>query len=389
MRIKKDTDKKETRGFCPKREVLTAGMTLPAALFIIINVLFVAKYSLRVSESFAWCAVVFAACFYYVLLRWVIPYIYRFRGFLWLLCAIAFVGMVVMQLTIDPYSIQVDRWSALHFPIENLLSGIYPYSAGTHLGGNSSPFPVWQILHIPFYLLGNVGLSFFAGAALFLWSCLKTQGRDRTLIVSLLLCSSVAVWYEVAVRSDLITNLLLLAAIINLFFPRLCQQWVEEKCWWIACAVGLMACTRILVLVPIGLLLFPYFIRMSWRRQLATSLLTLAVFLLTFVPFALWDWQEFYYFKNNPWALQTRQGNPWDFIIFLPLAIFFALNHRGIAKRYYRNSALMLVVFVAVTFIHNMYLGENWQLFSSTYDITYFSTALPFCLLAITEDDKA
>ena len=355
---------------------------ISATLYIIINVLFVAKYSERMFGKYAFFITLVALAGYCVL------FLYRnkwlgggwSKRFVWGICLLALAGMVTAQYAIDPYSIQVDRWSALHFPIQNLLSGVYPYSAGTHMGGYASPFPVWQILHIPFYLLGNVGLSFFAALALFIWSCWKVHGRDNTAIIFFLLCSSVAVWYEVVVRSDLITNFLFLAAIINLVLPRLNQQWVEEKRWWIACMVGLLACTRLLVLVPIGLLLFPMFIKMSCRRQLAVSLLTLAVFVLTFIPFALWDWQEFYYFQNNPWALQTRQGNLLDFIIFIPLAAFLALNHKGNVFRYYRNSALMLAVFVFVTFIHNMYNEENWNLFSSTFDITYFSTALPFCL---------
>ena len=366
-------------------------------LFIVVNALFVAKYSARVIGERSLYVTLAAVVCYYVLLRLVIPYyIYRDKGqetwskrVAWGICLLAFVGMVAVQYAVDPYSIQVDRWSALHFPIQNLLSGVYPYSASTHLGGNASPFPVWQILHIPFYLLGNVGLSFFVALALFIWSCWKTQGKDKVLIVSVLLCSSVAVWYEATVRSDLITNLLLVASIMNLVSRKLSQQWIEKHRWWIACAVGLLASTRMLVLIPIVVLLLPYFVRMNWRRQVGVTLLALAVFVLTFVPFALWDWQEFYHFQNNPWALQTRQGNLSDFILFVPLAIYLAMTHQEQAFRYYRNCALMLVVFVLVTFVHNMYLGSNWDLFSPTYDITYLSTVLPFCMLAIVEKEAA
>ena len=374
------------------RRFVEKKLSLAETLLIAINVLFVAKYSARISERVAFVATLSAVIFYYALLRLLIPYyIYKrsegqgawSKRIAWGLCLVAFAGMLAVQYAIDPYGIQVDRWSALHFPIENLLGGIYPYSASTHLGGNASPFPVWQILHIPFYLLGNVGLSFFAAAALFLWSCWKEKGRDKALIVSLLMCSSVAVWYEVAVRSDLITNFLLLAAIINLVFSRMSQAWVERRMWWIACAVGLLACTRILVLIPITVLLLPYFIRLNLRSQVCVSLLMLVIFALTFVPFALWDWQAFYYFQNNPWSLQTWQGNLLDFILFVPITVFLALNYKGCGFRYYRNSALMLAVFVAVTFVHNMYQGENWDLFSSSYDITYFSSALPFCMLGI------
>ena len=372
------------------RNLVEKKLNISEALFIIINVFFVAKYSTRISEIFALFATLSAVVFYYVLLRLVIPYYIGNRGqearckrFVFGGCMLVFAGWLVLQYVIDPYGIQVDRWSALHFPIQNLLSGDYPYSASTHLGGNASPFPVWQVLHIPFYLLGNVGLSFFVAVVLFLWSCHKVYGNDKTLVISMLICTSAAVWYEVAVRSDLITNLLLLATIINVVFPHLRQQWVEEKRWWIACAVGLLACTRMLVLIPIALLLLPYFIRMNWRKQISVTLLTFAVFALTFVPFAIWDWQGFFYSQNSPWALQTSQGNLADFILFVPLAIFLSMNHKGEACRYFRNTAVMLVVIVSVTFVHNMYLGANWNLFSPAYDITYLSTALPFCMLAV------
>ena len=364
-------------------------LSVSGSLFILINVFFVAKYSMRISKPFMLVATLGACVFYYVLLRFLIPNISKSRRLVCGFCLLSFVSMLVMQYAIDPYAIQVDRWSALHFPIRNLLAGIYPYSAITHLGGSASPFPVWQILHVPFYLMGNVGLSFFAVTAFFLCSCYKVQGREKALVVCVLLCSSVAVWYEVAVRSDLITNFLLLAAIINLASIRLTQQWAEKQGWWIACAVGVLTCTRVLVLIPVTLLLLPYFIKMRCQKQIALVLLALGVFALTFAPFALWDWQEFYYFQNNPWALQTRQGNLSDFILFVPLAAFLSLNHKGDWVRYARNVAVMLVVFIFVTFVHNMYIGENWDLFSPTYDITYFSTAIPFCLLALSGKNKA
>lgn len=370
------------------RHFVEGKLTVAEALFIIINVIFVAKYSARVSESASLCATLVALVFYYILLRLVLPYIFIYRRVAFCVCLLGFVGMIVLQCAIDPYSIQVDRWSALHFPIQNLLSGIYPYTASTHLGGNASPFPVWQLLHVPFYLLGNVGLSFFAAALLFLWSCWKIQGKDKMLIASVLLCSSVAVWYEVLVRSDLITNMLLVAAIINLISRNMSQHWIEKHRWWIAFVVGLLASTRMIVLIPITILLLPYFVKMNWRNQIGVALLSVAVFVLTFVPFAMWDWQGFYCFQNNPWRLQTSQGNLSNFILFVPLAIFMAMNHKGNAFRYCRNSALMLVIFVVVTFVHNMYLSENFGLFSSAYDITYLSTALPFCMLGmVTKDD--
>ena len=363
-------------------------MGVAQVLFLFVNVLFVAKYSARISDTFALCATLFAVAFYYVLCR-CIQWKALGGRMAFVLCLICFAMMPVLQYSIDPYSLQVDRWSALHFPIQNLLSGDYPYAANTHLGGYASPFPVWQILHVPFYMMGNVGLSFFFAFVLFLWSMLKVQGKEKATAVGLLMCSSVAVWYEVTVRSDLLTNMLLLAAMVNLVLHRMSREWVDAKCWWIACGVGLLASTRLLVLVPLAILLLPYLVRMKWHRQISVVLLTMLVFMLTFVPFALWDWQTFYHFDLNPWALQTRQGNVSDFVLFLPLVVLLAFNHKMSPRRFYRNSALALGAFVAVTFVHNMYSMENWNLFSSTFDITYFGTCLPFCFLSMVDNKDA
>ena len=358
------------------------------ALFIIVNVLFVAKYSARISDTFALCATLLAVVSYYVLCRYVQ---WKALGgrMTFVLCLICFAMMLVLQYGIDPYTLQVDRWSALHFPIQNLLSGVYPYAANTHIDGYASPFPVWQILHVPFYLMGNVGLSFFFAFALFLWSMFKVQGKAKATMAGLLMCSSVAVWYEVAVRSDLLTNMLLLAAMINLVLHRMSREWVDAKCWWMACAVGLLASTRMIVLVPLAILLFPYLLGMKWYRQISVVLLTMLVFLLTFVPFVAWDWEEFYYFDKNPWALQTRQGNLSDFLLFIPFILFLSFNHHSVPRQYFRNSAIALAAFVAVTFVHNMYITENWNIFSSTFDITYISTYLPFCFLSMANNKDA
>lgn len=371
------------------RRFIADRLSVPEVLFVIINVLFVAKYSARVCGDAALYVSLFATVFYCFLLSCLRNEIGTVcRRIALSLCLLAFVGMVVLQYAIDPYSLQVDRWSALHFPIQNLLDGVCPYIANTHLGGNASPFPVWQLLHVPFYLIGNVGLSFFVAVAMFFWSCHKTCGSRKALTISMLLFSSVAVWYEAAVRSDLMTNMLLVATIINLIFPRLSQEWVESRRWWIAAAVGLLASTRMIALVPLTVLLLPYFVKMKWRSQIGVALLSAGVFSMTFVPLSIWDWQQIYHFQNNPWALQTSQGHFSDFVFFVPLAVFLAMTHNGNARQCNSSIALMLAMLVGVTFAHNMYAGENWDVFSSTYDITYFSTALPFCFLAIGQKER-
>ena len=361
------------------------GMTVPVAVYIIVNALFVAKYSARVIPCGFKALTLATMLFHYLLLVDILP---RFRSAKAYVPAII-VGllgictMVCLQYTIDPYDIRVDRWSALHNPIANLLAGKYPYLASTHLGGYASPFPVWQFFHVPFYLLGNVGLSFFMVSALFFYSIYRFQGGRALSIALLLTTFSPAIWYEVAVRSDLITNMLLVATGVNFVIHKISVQWLQRHTVSVAVVIGLLACTRIVSLLPIAILLFPYYIKSDLKRQVMLPLCFVVTFVLTFLPFVLWNSFEFFHFEHNPWSLQTRQGNGIDFLLFIPLGIYLSLQWRGDHINYYRNTILLLSIFVATTFIHNMVESGNYELFSSTYDITYFSTALPFCIMAL------
>lgn len=290
--------------------------------------------------------------------------------------------MLILQYYINPYTLNVDRWSALYFPIKNLLHGIYPYIAQTHLGGNASPFPIWQLFHIPFYILGNVGLSFFFVLVLFLWSIYRQWGRIPFITISMLIILSPAIWYEVAVRSDFITNILLLATAINLFINKISVKWMNQYILWIGIGIAMFASTRLITLIPIAILILPFYLKLPISNKIYLAIIFIVAFIATFLPFALWDWQNFFYHQNNPWTLQTRQGHITDFLIFLPLAIILAMKWNGNIKYYYTYVAFMLTTFVGITILHQMYSFGNWDLFSSLYDITYFNSVLPFAVTA-------
>lgn len=49
-----------------------------------------------------------------------------------------------------------------------------------------------------------------------------------------------------------------------------------------------------------------------------------------------------------------------------------------------RNIAYCLLFIVLVTFLHNMWLRDNFNaLFTGVYDITYFDMSLPFLVTAV------
>lgn len=353
-------------------------------MYLGINSLFILKYGLRIVPlSFAMAACVFYAIFILVALnffRWITERVSH--TVLFSVMAVLLSVLVIVQVSIDPYQLRLDRWSAIHNFLHNLFRGIYPYAAQTHLGGYGSPFPVWQLFHIPFYLLGNVGLSFFCVVGLFVDSIRRVFGTRQAMVAFLLLLSSPAFVYEVVTRSDLMTNFLLCSAII--FYMYHCRFSFRQHYVWISLVIGLMASTRLSAVIPFAVFFFSNYLKSGYRCQLLSALIVVLVFALSFLPFLLWNGEMLLFFEYNPFVLQSRQGNLSDFLLFIPLGIWLAMTWRGDINRYAMHTALLLVLLVVVTFVHNMYMNGNWDaLFQPSYDITYFNMALPFLILPL------
>ena len=359
------------------------------ALYSGINVLFILKYGLRIAPV---CTTIGACALYIVVIAgviWSIDLLVKKLNnhIIFLLMSIVVVGLVMLQLHFDPYTLQVDRWSAIHNFLHNLLNGTYPYAAQTHLGGYGSPFPVWQVMHLPFYLIGNVGLSFIVCLLLFIDAIRRLYGQHASLIALTLLLLSPAFIYEVCVRSDLMSNFLFCAAIIMY----LCYFKVEFKRNWIALALisGLMLSTRISTIIPIAIYYFKDFCKGNIKQQAGFLILTTLVFALTFLPFLLWNGNMLLFFEYNPFMLQTRQGHISDLPLLLTIGIWASLWWKGNWHRYMLSAAGCLLILVAVTFIHNMYDDSSWnQLFCSHYDITYFNMAMPFIIAALASKEE-
>lgn len=368
---------------------MVTGKTGGLLVYLCINSLFILKYGLRVVPLSYVLAVLLLYCgFIAVLLRFSMLIALKTGRRLHLsviLCCLLL--LVIMQQMIDPYELQVDRWSAIHNFISSLLAGHYPYAAQTHLGGYGSPFPVWQVFHIPFYLLGNVSLSFVVGVVVFLDAVRRVFGHRRAFVAFLLLLASPAFVYEVAVRSDLMTNFLLSAAII--LYCHHYRLSFSSHYVLISIIVGLMASTRLSAVIPFGIYFLNDFLKSGYRRQTLSVAIVLTLFAATFLPFLLWNGEMLLFFEYNPFVLQSRQGHLTDFLLFVPLGLWLALSWRGNICRYALHTACFMVVLVAVTFMHNMYLNDSWnQLFESAYDITYFNMALPFLIIAIIPSDS-
>ncbi len=354
-------------------------------LYSCINALFILKYGLRIASL----STTIVACGLYVAtiagVLWSInEYMKRPRkSIFYPLIGIAIAGLVMLQLHFDPYELKVDRWSAIHNFLQNLLNGEYPYAAKTHLGGYGSPFPIWQIIHLPFYLLGNVGLSFVFFLLLFTDAIRRIASLREATVAFLLLILSPAFLYEVSVRSDLISNFLLCATILMYLHH---YKMTLEKNWvLIAVISGLMMSTRLSIAIPFIVYYFYEYLRCHQTRiQIIFPCLAILIFALTFLPFILWNGKMLFFFEYNPFVLQTRQGLWIDYALIMAICIVASVWLKSRRHHYMLTSAICLLALVVVTFVNNMYIYDCWsELFDSRFDITYFNMALPFAIAAL------
>lgn len=349
-----------------------------------INTLFVEKYASRITSLHWLIAIVyiFVTC---AIIWMVYHYIaYCKHPYKWLIailvCLVVFA--VGIQYAIDPLSLNVDRWSALHNFLSGFLNGQYPYGQQTHLGGYGSPFPVWQLLHLPFYALGNVGLSIIVVSVLFFLTYNHFYSAKSTLAASILLWISPAYWYEVAVRSDLITNIMLSAIIVEWLINNRVK--LQDNIAWIGLILGLTLSTRLIAAIPICVIYGYEFLQINWKKKCLLVLLVIVVFSATMLPFVFWEGSTLLFFKYNPFVLQTRQGSWLVLLIFACLAIGITIWMREKMTYRWAITGFLLTGLVAMAFIEKMWKETLWtELFSSTFDITYLTVALPFYIMHI------
>lgn len=355
-------------------------------LYLAINTLFVEKYVSRVT-SYHWLVVIIyivGVCLIFWSMNKLSKKVKSFsKIFIGILIAI--LGIAIgLQYIVDPLLINVDRWSAIHNFLSAMLQGQYPYGQQTHLGGYGSPFPVWQILHLPFYALGNVGLSIIVVTLLFLLTIYRIYSNKIAVFASVLLCISPAFWYEVAVRSDLITNIMLSAIIAEWLVYKNVK--LTDNIVSISIIVGLLLSTRLISVIPICVVYGYEFIQMNWKKKCLFVLIVVGVFCLTMLPFVFWKGSTLLFFEYNPFILQTRQGSWLVLLIFAIIAITIVVWVRE--KKTYRLAVtgFLLTCLVAMAFLEKMWQYNLWdQLFSSTFDITYLSIALPFYVTHISK----
>ena len=351
------------------------------AIYFFINVIFCIKYN-----PFKFIHPLFLLIFYPL----VVIGIYKATSsiriqrknyfFLILTCAILLFALFLWH-HIDRWSVNVDRWSALAFWSENLKNGRFPYGTPTHLGGYASPFPVWQLFHFPFYLLGDTAygqlfclLIFFI--ALFYWRTKMNIGG-----IVLLLALSPGFWWEIAVRSDLLCNMLLLFVFLTALFYY-SAYWEKHK-MLTAAIVGLFLCTKLLVAIPLFLYFFPKFLKYNIKEKIGFALMVIVCFLGPFLPFLFGEHGFLNHPEYNPFFQQTRQGNAWVVAAGCILMISAAWSWKSMRNLYFLAGLFLFALVLTVGIRIGIKSGWNTVIFEDEFDKSYFNVCIPFLLFFI------
>jgi hypothetical protein len=359
-------------------------------LFLFTNSLFILKYVSRIEGINAGIIL-----FIYILLCVVFFYLYTklkwkeqfYKIAFWVVLALISIAIIMALIFVDPYSVRVDRWSAISSFLDGLFRGDYPYGVHTHVGITNfpSPFPVWYIINLPFYFLGDVGIGliFFLGlTALCVRYCFNSYRKSFLFLILLLI--SPAYWWEIIVRSDSLSNAFFVFCFIAWFSKK--GYTLSERFGLAILFCGLLAGTRLSALLPLALFFFKPWLNLPWKRKIIFPIALIAITFLTFSPFIFWDTTTWIFFSRNPFMSETNIGNIYVLLLMILLGCVLAFYWKGI-EQFLDFTALFIFLFILCSQIGLLLThGINGSIFTDTnYDISYFTLMFPYCLMSLSE----
>lgn len=350
-----------------------------------IGTLFACKYLLRI--FLPWTP---AALVYFVIYGLQIGIISQLvargagkKSFKWIalpLVAFWIGALIVVFFKIDASELKVDRWSALDHFWRTLMNGQYPYQAKSHLDHNISGFPGLFLLAAPFYFLGDVGLMQFAGWIGFAVLFQKIFRRTRIFwFLFMLLIGLPAFLYEIECRSDLFTNMVVVAWAIYLCSKPSLTQGGLLFLW--AMVWGLLLSTRGVVVIPLVLFSAHFFrVRGLWT-MIGFGTLVTSVFLATFAPFYVWDSMLFW--EHNPFYVQSGNIPSWLLAMVILVSCYLGWTDKT-GNLFFRQTGMVLFATVLICLgLKADEVGIGNAIINNQFDISYFSLSLPFLLISL------
>jgi len=368
----------------------TAKNIIQLILYLFVNTLFILKYLPRANVNVIMPVIVyciFIIGIFYFYQKKILKISEKSLKIISLFIFIVVISLIIIILVkIDPLSVRVDRWSAVTYFLDGLFRGEYPYAISTHVSASNfpSPFPAWHYLNIPFYLMGDVGIGLIFFLIFFLYSFyLYSKSYKRTFFLLLLLVLSPAYWWEVAVRSDSLSNAMLVLSIILILQSK---SWTLCNCLTLtAVLTGIIVSTRLSAMLPIALFLFPSFLTLNFREKIRFLIIIIGMVLFLFLPYIFWDVQEWIFFSRNPFMSQSSVGNIYLLLVMIGIGIYLSVSWKNF-EQYLSTTSLFIFIFIFASQISLILTkGIQGSVFTdSLYDISYFSLLLPYSIASLT-----
>lgn len=369
-----------------KKHLPNLDLTFAYAIYLLVNLLFVYKYGLR--QNFIRIEYILAIYFLLIALFTFIVNRFQHRekllNLLFVFLAFTvFIMAIIVNIKVDGYSLNADRWSAMDSTISGWLNGEYPYTMPTHLGGRSSNLPFLLLIGLPFFLIGDVAFLqpfVFILFATFTYFTLKSA-KSRLICLGLLSISASFMW-EVYTKSDLMSNFIIILMLIVLFYIKFGNTKINNPILTGAFA-GSLLLTRLVAAIPLTIILFKGFYKSTWRTKFLFTLSTFTVIsLLSFLVLKNCPSREVL-LNFNPILLQNRQLPLGISIITLLIPFYYSFKVDSL-KRLLWVTFLLLLLPVSIGFTISLHKsGFMETLLSSRFDISYFNVFMPFTIYYI------
>ncbi len=351
------------------------------SLFILlfINFIFAYKYLSRVT-SYALFISLGLAFLYYIILKKIPPFSFNNIRIEMASIAIFCIGSIFIWMKIPVESLNVDRWSVITSFWDAYFSNNYVYFAKSNVGNPPGPMPFYFLLALPFYLINELGYLSLLGIILFYLLMLynKTAPKQRLYTLIYILSSLPIIW-EVISRSNIFFNSCLILMSMLYFFNQIKSNKVSILTT--SLVIGITLSTRNVFAIPY-LIMFFFFLKnknISFRQLFAIGMLSILVFIATFIPFVYDHWNEF--LEINPFIVQSTFLVPFYYnILFILLTIgsVFLIKE---AKEVFFYSGVTLFICILIYIIYHIFHSGFHQAFhESIADISYFILCIPFLL---------
>ncbi len=360
-------------------------LILAYSIILFINLLFGVKYLSRFSEygflyAFVVLGIQIISIFFF---NRRIPSKGMIKYFSFLFLVFLLGVAIISHYYIPIQSLNVDRVSVINSFLTKLFNGNYPYFAKSNMGNYPGPMPVYFLIALPFQLIGELNILSTLGYFIFFLMLIKQPVKPKFSLL-ILFVTSIFVYWEIATRSNIFTNSLIILLVINLYL-RINKNNLNKRFFSSALLSGFFLSTRSIFILVYIVTFFSSYLRkeVKFTPLVKYSLIALSVFIFTFLPFILFFKNEF--FIMNPFIIQSAFLIPKGYIfIFVLISIVFSFYVKNDIDTYF-YSGVSLFVSIAIYFLYHLSnTGFYKTLFASNADISYFIFCVPFLFYFIT-----